>query len=85
MAKHLSVRLPWHDHRWDGHVLLRGIFKATVRTRPEEDADLQSKIAAADQSLSDRLRRITRQEFDQGARYAVLPLFAGVVGALSKD
>jgi hypothetical protein len=25
------------------------------------------------------LRRITRQEFDQGARYAVMPLFACVV------
>lgn len=69
----------------DRALLLRGIFKATVRTRPEEGADLQDKIAGAEQSLADSLRRITRQEFDQGARYAVLPLFAGLVGAPSKD
>ena len=64
----------------DRALLLRGIFKATVRTRPEEGADLQGKIAAAEQSLADSLRRITRQEFEQGARHAVLPLFAAVVG-----
>ena len=69
----------------DRALLLRGIFKATVRTRPEEGIDLQSKVAAAEQSLTDSLRRITRQEFDQGARHAVLPLFAAVVGIASKD
>ncbi len=66
-------------------LLLRGIFKATVRTRPEEGADLLDKIAAAEQLLMVNLRRITRQEFDQGARHAVLPLFAAAVGAASKD
>jgi hypothetical protein len=23
MAKHLSIRLPWHDRGWDGHVCSR--------------------------------------------------------------
>jgi superfamily II DNA or RNA helicase len=69
----------------DRALLLRGIFKATARTRPEESVELRDKIAAAEQSLADGLRRITRQEFDQGARYAVLPLFAGVVGEPSRD
>ena len=69
----------------DRALLLRGIFKATVRTKPEEGANAQANTAAAEHSLAESLRRITRQEFDQGARYAVLPLFAGVVGAPSKD
>lgn len=69
----------------DRALLLRGIFKATVRTRPEEGADLQDRVAAAERSLADSLRRITRQEFEQGARHAVLPLFAAVVGPASKD
>ena len=62
-------------------VLLRGIFKGTVRTKPEEGADLIGKIATAEESLIESLKRITRQEFDQGVRYAVMPLFACVVGA----
>lgn len=69
----------------DRAMLLRGIFKATVRTKPEESANTQVNMAGAEQSLVESLRRITRQEFDQGARYGVLPLFAGVVGAPSKD
>ena len=60
-------------------VLLRGIFKGTVRTKPEENADLIGKMAIAEESIVEGLRRITRQEFDQGARYAVMPLFACVV------
>lgn len=66
-------------------VLLRGIFKATVRARPEEGADLIEKISTAEQSLVESLRRITRQELEQGARYAVMPLFACVVGAPLRD
>ncbi len=69
----------------DRALLLRGIFKSTVRTRPEEGADLPGYIVAAEQSLAEALRRITRQEFDHGARHAVLPLFAAVVGSPSKD
>jgi hypothetical protein len=66
-------------------LLLRGIFKSAVRTKPEDGEALPNLIAAAEQSLVEALRRITRSEFDQGARYAVLPLFAAVVGAPSKD
>ena len=62
-------------------VLLRGIFKGTVRTKPEEGADLLGKMATAEESLVESLRRITRQELDQGTRYAVTPLFACIVGA----
>jgi hypothetical protein len=59
--------------------LLRGIFKGTVRTKPEEGVDLIEKIVKAEESVVENLRRITRKEFDQGARYAIMPLFAGVV------
>ena len=62
-------------------VLLRGIFKGTVRTKPEEGGDLIGRIAKAEELLVESLKRITRQEFDQGVRYAVMPLFACVVGA----
>jgi hypothetical protein len=62
-------------------VLLRGIFQGAVRTKPEESTDLIEKIAAAEGSMVETLRRITRQEHDQGARYAAMPLFACVVGA----
>jgi superfamily II DNA or RNA helicase len=65
----------------DRAVLLRGIFKATVRTRAEEDLELQKGIFEAEQWLLADLRRITRQELEEGTRYAVLPLFAAVVGA----
>jgi hypothetical protein len=61
-------------------VLLRGVFKGTVRTKPEEGADLIEKIATAEGSVAENLRRITRQEFDQGVRYAIMPLFANIVG-----
>ena len=65
--------------------LLRGIFKGTVRTKPEEGADLIGKITTAEESLIESLRRITREDFDQGARYAVMPLLACVVGAPLRD
>ena len=66
-------------------MLLRGIFRGTVRTKPEEYADLLEKIATAEELMVESLRRITRQEFDQGTRYAVMPLFACVVGAPLRD
>jgi superfamily II DNA or RNA helicase len=66
-------------------MLLRGIFKGTVRTKPEEGVDLVEKIARAEDSMVESLRRITRQEFDLGARYAVMPLFACIVGTSVRD
>jgi hypothetical protein len=65
--------------------LLRGIFKATVRARPEDCPSLVETIAACESSLADSLRQITRQELEQGTRYAVLPLFAAVVGPPSRE
>jgi hypothetical protein len=69
----------------DRAVLLRGIYKSTVRTRPDDDAELQRKVNEAEARLSTDLRRITRQELDEGTRYAVIPLFAAVVGSPGRD
>lgn len=69
----------------DRAVLLRGIYRSTVRTRPYDDIELQRKISEAEARLSTDLRRITRQELDEGTRYAVFPLFAGVVGYPGRD
>jgi hypothetical protein len=65
--------------------LLRAIFKGTVRTKPEQDTDLHLKMAKIEETMIENLRRITRQEFDQGARYAVTPLFACIAGPPSRD
>jgi superfamily II DNA or RNA helicase len=62
-------------------MLLRGIFKGTVRTKPDENADLFDKMTTAEKSIIESLRRITREELDQGTRYAVTPLFACVIAA----
>jgi hypothetical protein len=65
--------------------LLQGLFKGTVRTKPDEADDLIKEIEKRERSLIDNLKRITREEFDEGVRYAVMPLFAGVVSAPLRD
>jgi superfamily II DNA or RNA helicase len=65
--------------------LLRGLFKATVRTKPEDAAPLVARMMDEETRLAGELRRITRDEFDAGLRYAVLPLFAGIVGAPARS
>jgi hypothetical protein len=60
---------------------LRGLFKATVRTKPGDAEGLVSRLVDEETRLMADLRRITREEFDEGLRYAVTPLFAGIVGA----
>jgi superfamily II DNA or RNA helicase len=64
--------------------LLRALFRATVRTKPEEASELVGLIVDRERELVESLRRITRQQFDEGLRYAVTPIFAAVVGAPSK-
>lgn len=61
--------------------LLRGLFKATIRTKPEEAPELQQQLQEQEASIVAALRRIEREEFDQGLRYAVTPLFAAIVGS----
>ncbi len=69
----------------DRELLLRGIFKGTIRTKPEENKELLEKICMVEESIIGTLQQITSQEMAQGTRYAVMPLFAGIVGVPSKD
>jgi superfamily II DNA or RNA helicase len=68
----------------DRALLLRGIFQATVRTRPEEGTDLQLHVAAAETSLVASLVP-SLEERRQQIRYAVQPLLAAVLGAPSRE
>jgi len=65
--------------------LLRGVFRATVRNKPEDAAEVVSRLVAEEARLTAELKRITREEFDQGLRYAVTPLFAGIVAAPARS
>jgi hypothetical protein len=65
-------------------LLLRGLFKATVRTKPEEAPELVAQVNGHERAIIDTLRRIAREELDQGLRYAVTPIFAGIVGSPAK-
>jgi hypothetical protein len=60
-------------------ILLRSCFKAGVRIRPEENELLINAMKDAEQRLSGELRRPIEEEIRQGIRYAVTPLFAGVI------
>jgi superfamily II DNA or RNA helicase len=64
--------------------LLRGLFAATVRTKPEEAAALVSEMVEREAELIEAQRRVTREEFEQGLRYAVTPILAAVVGSPAK-
>jgi hypothetical protein len=52
-----------------------------VRTKPEDVPELVTRTADEETRLTAELRRITRDELNEGLRYSVTPLFAGIVGA----
>ncbi|MGE0446286.1 MAG: DEAD/DEAH box helicase [Vicinamibacterales bacterium] len=60
--------------------LIRGLFKATVKVKPHDAPGLVQRLVEQEASLAGELRRITREQFDEGLRYAVSPLFAGIIG-----
>ncbi len=61
--------------------LLRGLFKGTVRTKPEEAPGLISKLQQSERDLVDELRRPTPEQQEQGIRFSVTPILAAVVGS----
>lgn len=61
-------------------LLLRGLFQGTLRTKAEEAPELLRTLSEQEPALADSLHRITREQLDQGLRYAVTPLFAAVIG-----
>ena len=63
----------------DKGVLLRGIFAATVRNKPEQDDQLRQQMSGQEVALIDALRQPTEREMRFGVRHAVIPLFAGIM------
>jgi hypothetical protein len=62
-------------------VLLRGLFQAVVRNKPEDDRLLIERILAEENALSAPLRSLTPEDAERRVRHAVMPLFAGVISA----
>lgn len=61
--------------------LLRGLFAAKVKIRPDDDAILPGKLADAESALVASLRQLSEDDATQRVRHAVLPLFGAVVSA----
>lgn len=59
--------------------LARGIFRATLRTRPEQSDALLEAVEAEEARLANELRRPTEWEYRHGVRHAVTPLFAATL------
>jgi superfamily II DNA or RNA helicase len=63
----------------DKGVLLRGLFGAGVRNKPELVEPLLSMLATKEIELANHLRRPSDREMRFGVRHAVTPLFAAIV------
>lgn len=61
-------------------VLLRAVFKAVVRAKPESAPPVLAALAEAESRLLQELRRPRDTEISDGVRYAVTPLFAATLG-----
>jgi hypothetical protein len=59
--------------------LLRAIFRATVRTKPEQDESLMASLERLEGELASTLRRPEERELRQGIRHAVTPLLAATI------
>lgn len=64
--------------------LLRGLFRATVRVKPETAQTLVDAMRTAEDQIAATLRRPTQEQQDEKLRFAVMPLVAAVVGAPGK-
>ena len=59
--------------------LLRGLFAATVRTKPEDAPALTAAIAGSERELIKELRRPSEADGQNRVRHAVYPLLAAIV------
>ena len=64
----------------DKRALLRGLFAATVRVKPDLPDGIVDEVRAKEASLAHDLRRPTEAELASGIRHAVTPLLAAIVG-----
>jgi len=65
--------------------LLRGLFTATVRAKPETDLDRLGALANVERLLLGDLWRPSQREMSKGLRHAVTPLLAAAVESASPD
>lgn len=65
----------------DRALLLRGLFQASVRSKPEEDRTLSERLLAEETALTGALRSLAPDDGERRIRHAVMPLFAAIVGA----
>jgi len=64
--------------------LLRALFSATIRVKPEVAPALVDAMRTAEGQIAAALRRPTQEQQDEKLRFAVMPLVAAVVGAPGK-
>lgn len=64
--------------------MIRALFRSTVRIKAEETPELTADMVRRERELAESLRRIDRQQFDEGLRFAVTPIFAAIVGSPAK-
>ena len=63
----------------DKAILMRGLFGATIRTKPEPADSLLQYLLTAEAELTNQLRRPSEREIRLGVRHAVTPLLAALV------
>jgi len=60
---------------------MRGLFRAIIKKVSDGNINMKETIGSAEMKLSDELRKPAEEEIRSGVRYAVVPLFAGVISA----
>jgi SNF2 family DNA or RNA helicase len=65
----------------DRALLLRGLFRASIRSKPEEDRALSERVLAEEIALTASLRRLDPDDGERRIRHAAMPLFAAIVSA----
>jgi hypothetical protein len=63
----------------DKSKILRGIFKASYRTRVDDISNDFKDLKKIESEIYNIIRKPTREEIDSGYRHAVTPIFAGVI------
>lgn len=59
--------------------VIRGIFRATIRTKPDSNSEVLATLVRQQAELVATLRRPSEEELVVGVRHAVLPLFAAII------
>jgi hypothetical protein len=59
--------------------ILRSVFAASVRTKPEPDEDLYARMTAVESGLVEQYRKRIESDVDARIRYAVFSLCAAVI------